>query len=107
MCICNTCVITTSCHFNMYKVDSLFDSIALVINCGDPGLPANGLRYGEDFAIGQNVTFQCQPGYRMEEDGSPVRMCTPNGTWSGNMPLCTGRGAKRGQELTVTLSCVV
>ncbi|XP_029701072.1 CUB and sushi domain-containing protein 3 isoform X7 [Takifugu rubripes] len=60
-----------------------------MINCGDPGLPANGLRYGEDFAIGQNVTFQCQPGYRMEEDGSPVRMCTPNGTWSGNMPLCT------------------
>lgn len=86
----------------MYKVvrmsvNSLFDPVALVINCGDPGLPANGLRYGEDFAISQNVTFQCQPGYRMEEDGSPVRMCTPNGTWSGNMPLCTGRRAKPGQ----------
>lgn len=61
-----------------------------MINCGDPGVPANGLRYGEDFTIGQNVSFQCQPGYRMEEDGSPVRMCTQNGTWSGNMPICTG-----------------
>uniref|UniRef100_A0AAX7UFR4 CUB and Sushi multiple domains 3a n=1 Tax=Astatotilapia calliptera TaxID=8154 RepID=A0AAX7UFR4_ASTCA len=60
-----------------------------MINCGDPGVPANGLRYGEDFTIGQNVSFQCQPGYRMEEDGSPVRMCTQNGTWNGNMPLCT------------------
>ncbi|CAF99391.1 unnamed protein product, partial [Tetraodon nigroviridis] len=60
-----------------------------MINCGDPGLPANGLRYGEDFTISQNVTFQCQPGYRMEEDGSSVRTCTQNGTWSGNMPLCT------------------
>uniref|UniRef100_A0A8C7ZCR0 CUB and Sushi multiple domains 3b n=1 Tax=Oryzias sinensis TaxID=183150 RepID=A0A8C7ZCR0_9TELE len=60
-----------------------------MINCGDPGVPANGLRYGEDFTIGQNVTFQCQPGYRMEEDGSPVRMCTHNGTWSGSMPICT------------------
>uniref|UniRef100_A0A8C6SG26 CUB and Sushi multiple domains 3a n=1 Tax=Neogobius melanostomus TaxID=47308 RepID=A0A8C6SG26_9GOBI len=58
-----------------------------VINCGDPGVPANGLRYGEDFTIGQNITFQCQPGYRMEEDGSPVRTCTQNGTWSGNMPF--------------------
>ncbi|XP_063755390.1 CUB and sushi domain-containing protein 3 [Eleginops maclovinus] len=60
-----------------------------MINCGDPGVPASGLRYGEDFTIGQNVSFQCQPGYRMEEDGSPVRTCTNNGTWSGNMPMCT------------------
>ncbi|KAM8884121.1 CUB and sushi domain-containing protein 3-like isoform 1-T1 [Synchiropus picturatus] len=60
-----------------------------MINCGDPGVPANGIRYGEDFNIGQNISFQCQPGYRMEEDGSPVRMCTQNGTWSGIMPLCT------------------
>jgi len=62
-----------------------------VINCGDPGVPANGLRYGEDFVISQNVSFQCQPGYTMEEDGSPVRTCTQNGTWSGSMLMCTGK----------------
>lgn len=66
------------------------DPSLAVINCGDPAVPANGLRYGEDFTIGQNISFQCQPGYRMEEDGSPVRTCTQNGTWSGNMPVCTG-----------------
>uniref|UniRef100_A0A8C2WGD8 CUB and Sushi multiple domains 3 n=1 Tax=Cyclopterus lumpus TaxID=8103 RepID=A0A8C2WGD8_CYCLU len=60
-----------------------------MINCGDPGVPANGLRYGEDFTIAQNVSFQCQPGYQMEEDGSPLRTCTHNATWSGNMPMCT------------------
>lgn len=73
----------------------LFYPIPPVINCGDPGLPANGLRYGEDFTISQNITFQCQPGYRMDEDGSSVRMCTQNGTWSGNMPLCTGQTDKQ------------
>ncbi|XP_034056770.1 CUB and sushi domain-containing protein 3-like isoform X4 [Gymnodraco acuticeps] len=60
-----------------------------MINCGDPGVPASGLRYGEDFTIGQNISFQCQPGYMMEEDGSPLRTCTNNGTWSGIMPMCT------------------
>ncbi|KAM6972968.1 CUB and sushi domain-containing protein 3-like [Aplochiton taeniatus] len=60
-----------------------------MINCGDPGVPANGIRYGEDFLIGQNVSFQCQPGFSMEEEDSAVRTCTNNGTWSGEMPSCT------------------
>ncbi|KPP79508.1 CUB and sushi domain-containing protein 3-like, partial [Scleropages formosus] len=59
-----------------------------MINCGDPGVPANGLRYGEDFSINQNVTFVCQPGYAMEPANSVVRTCTGNGTWSGVMPTC-------------------
>lgn len=79
---------TKTCH--VLTMSMLLLPFPPVINCGDPGISANGLRYGEDFTIGQNVSFQCQPGYRMEEDGSPVRMCTQNGTWSGNMPICTG-----------------
>ncbi|MBN3314648.1 CSMD3 protein, partial [Atractosteus spatula] len=59
-----------------------------MINCGDPGIPANGLRYGEDFTIGQNITFICQPGYIMEPLSSMTRTCTKNGTWSGVMPIC-------------------
>uniref|UniRef100_A0A8C7D0Q5 CUB and Sushi multiple domains 3 n=1 Tax=Oncorhynchus kisutch TaxID=8019 RepID=A0A8C7D0Q5_ONCKI len=59
-----------------------------MINCGDPGVPANGMRYGEDFAIGQNITFLCAPGYTMEADSSAVRTCTSNGTWSGIMASC-------------------
>ncbi|ERE50602.1 CUB and sushi domain-containing protein 1 [Cricetulus griseus] len=59
-----------------------------IISCGDPGVPANGLRYGDDFVVGQNVSYICQPGYTMELNGSRVRMCTTNGTWSGVMPTC-------------------
>lgn len=77
------------------RVDLFDPPPPAVINCGDPAVPANGLRYGEDFTIGQNISFQCQPGYRMEEDGSPVRTCTQNGTWSGNMPVCTGEVKKK------------
>lgn len=62
----------------------------VVINCGDPGVPGNGLRYGEDFTINQNITFVCQPGYTMEPASSVIRTCTGNGTWSGVMPACKG-----------------
>ncbi|MGH0171390.1 UNVERIFIED_CONTAM: hypothetical protein FKN15_002387, partial [Acipenser sinensis] len=59
-----------------------------IINCGDPGIPANGLRYDEEFSVGQNITFVCQPGYTMEPKISRIRTCTANGTWSGVMPSC-------------------
>ncbi|KAJ8267678.1 hypothetical protein COCON_G00128500 [Conger conger] len=59
-----------------------------MINCGEPGVPANGLKYGEDYSIGRNITYVCQPGYTMEPVNSVVRTCTANGTWSGLIPTC-------------------
>ncbi|XP_050987326.1 CUB and sushi domain-containing protein 3 isoform X1 [Labeo rohita] len=59
-----------------------------LISCGEPGVPANGLRFGEDFTIGQNVTYSCQPGYVMENGSFVIRTCTHNGTWSGTLPTC-------------------
>lgn len=67
-----------------------FNSLLAVINCGDPGVPANGMRYGDDYVVGQNVTYMCQPGYTMESDSSSIRTCTSNGTWSGSIPTCRG-----------------
>ncbi|KAI2654901.1 CUB and sushi domain-containing protein 3 [Labeo rohita] len=61
-----------------------------LISCGEPGVPANGLRFGEDFTIGQNVTYSCQPGYVMENGSFVIRTCTHNGTWSGTLPTCQG-----------------
>ncbi|XP_034142652.1 CUB and sushi domain-containing protein 3 [Esox lucius] len=59
-----------------------------MISCGDPGVPANGLRIGEDFTVGQNITFMCQPGYLIETGGSTTSTCTQNGTWSAIIPVC-------------------
>lgn len=62
-----------------------------VITCSDPGIPANGLRIGDEATVGQNVTFMCHPGYMMiGEDKAVSRTCTRNGTWSGTMPACQG-----------------
>ncbi|XP_016429682.1 CUB and sushi domain-containing protein 3-like [Sinocyclocheilus rhinocerous] len=59
-----------------------------LISCGDPGVAASGLRIGEDFTIGRNVTYSCQPGYLMENGSFVIRTCTHNGTWSGTFPTC-------------------
>lgn len=69
-----------------------FPWLVTVITCGEPGIPANGLRFGDDVTVGQNVTFICQPGYVMVGGENTVgRTCTNNGTWSGAIPICQGK----------------
>ncbi|XP_062818489.1 CUB and sushi domain-containing protein 2 isoform X3 [Anolis carolinensis] len=59
-----------------------------VINCGDPGIPANGIRLGSDFTYNTSVVFQCMPGYMMESDRASALMCTKDRTWNGTRPVC-------------------
>lgn len=68
---------------------SFFPSLA-VINCGDPGVPANGLRLGSDFTYNKSVVFQCTPGFMMESDRAASLTCTKDRTWNGTKPVCKG-----------------
>lgn len=72
----------------------------LVIKCGDPGVPANGLRLGSDFRYNQTVSYQCVPGYMMESHRVSVLSCTKDRTWNGTKPICKGasEGRRRGQR---------
>ncbi|XP_046324842.1 CUB and sushi domain-containing protein 2 isoform X5 [Marmota monax] len=64
------------------------DPECTVINCGDPGIPANGLRLGNDFRYNKTVTYQCIPGYMMESHRVSVLSCTKDRTWNGTKPVC-------------------
>ncbi|KAG8506888.1 CUB and sushi domain-containing protein 2 [Galemys pyrenaicus] len=64
------------------------DPECTVINCGDPGTPANGLRLGSDFRYNKTVTYQCVPGYMMESHRVSVLSCTKDRTWNGTKPVC-------------------
>ncbi|XP_067863040.1 CUB and sushi domain-containing protein 2 [Heptranchias perlo] len=59
-----------------------------VINCGDPGLPANGIRLGTDFTYNNTVIFQCMPGYTMDSLRYSSLVCTKDRTWNGSRPSC-------------------
>ena len=64
----------------MYKI------MFLVVSCGDPGIPANGVRYGDTFTYQSRVVMECDPQYRLV--GDLTRTCQADGTWSGTQPTC-------------------
>lgn len=64
--------------------------LSAVINCGDPGVPANGVRMGSDFTYNHTVNFQCSPGFTMDATRASSLICTKDRTWNGTKPLCKG-----------------
>ncbi|KAL2080247.1 hypothetical protein ACEWY4_024040 [Coilia grayii] len=61
-----------------------------VVNCSDPGIPANSIRQSKiehgNFTFGTVVFYDCNPGYYLF--GSPVLMCQPTGQWDKPLPEC-------------------
>lgn len=67
--------------------------------CGDPGVPAYGLRTGSRFLHGDTLTFACQAAFELV--GERTITCQQNNQWSGNKPSCVcecprGRGVRGG-----------
>uniref|UniRef100_A0A8C4PXD7 Sushi domain-containing protein n=1 Tax=Eptatretus burgeri TaxID=7764 RepID=A0A8C4PXD7_EPTBU len=54
--------------------------------CGDPGIPAHGVRLGQSFHTKSTLRFSCYVGFTLL--GSPERICLPSGDWSGEQPEC-------------------
>lgn len=64
-----------------------------VVNCSDPGIPANSIRQSKiehgNFTFGTVVFYDCNPGYYLF--GSPVLTCQPTGQWDKPLPECIGQ----------------
>lgn len=57
-------------------------------SCLDPGIPVNGKRFGNNFAIGTRVTFSCDQGYTLSDE-KPI-VCERNHQWNHALPSCDG-----------------
>lgn len=67
-------------------------SSSSVVNCSDPGIPANSIRQSKiehgNFTFGTVVFYDCNPGFYLF--GSPVLTCQPTGQWDKPLPECIG-----------------
>ena len=61
----------------------------VVVNCGDPGTPANGVRYGDVFTYKSTILLECDPQYKLV--GDLTRTCQADGSWTGSQPTCHGK----------------
>ena len=57
-------------------------------SCLDPGIPVNGKRHGNSFAISSRVTFSCDQGYTLSDE-EPI-VCERNHQWNHALPSCDG-----------------
>ena len=61
--------------------------LLLGIDCGNPGMPMNGMvTTTDDNFVDSVATFTCDDGYML--DGDSQRVCQPDGTWSNMVPRC-------------------
>ena len=62
------------------------------IDCGPLRSPTNGSVFGLKTIYPNLLRFECEEGFTL--NGSPVRNCQANGTWSGEDTFCQGNCTK-------------
>eukprot|EP00731_Ephydatia_muelleri_P030228 Em0021g751a len=77
-----TCQSTSTWSGNQPSCNSI-----MALSCGDPGVPLNGARSGDDFRLGATVYYTCNANFDLVGPGS--RKCQGSGVWSDALPLCT------------------
>ncbi|CAN8001467.1 unnamed protein product, partial [Ixodes hexagonus] len=55
-------------------------------NCGSPDNKENSTTTGQDYRVGQEVSYECPTGSLLV--GSHVRKCAVSGFWTGSAPSC-------------------
>ena len=79
--------------FKYTVINSVECTLFLAVDCGPLPAPINGSSSGNTTVFPNSVLFNCDPGFIL--NGSIIRTCQPNGTWSGFLTVCSGRSEER------------
>ncbi|KAL9989269.1 hypothetical protein ACROYT_G003802 [Oculina patagonica] len=71
--------------------------ICVAVDCGPISVPTNGSSSGDSTVFPNNVVFMCDPGFIL--NGSTLRTCQSNGTWSGFPTVCSAVDCGRPKPL--------
>ncbi|NWY05336.1 FBLN7 protein, partial [Nothoprocta ornata] len=61
---------------------------APAVSCPDLQAPVDGQKFGTKYLVDHEIHFTCNPGFELQ--GSSMRMCQANGSWTGEEPQCKG-----------------
>lgn len=56
------------------------------VSCPALHTPPDGRKFGSKYLVDHEVHFTCNPGFRLL--GPSSVLCLPNGTWTGEQPIC-------------------
>ena len=61
-----------------------------VVQCPFLDEPISGtVSFSDDTNVRSRATYSCNPGFTIDrQSGDIVRVCGPNGRWSGDAPVC-------------------
>ena len=68
---------------------SILPVIFLVVQCGAPPIPTNGMVVVSSETFGSTITHTCNTGFLL--CGDINRTCQSNGSWSGSTPDCISK----------------
>ena len=60
----------------------------VAVHCDELIIPLNGSVSSRETVFGTRVNFTCDIGFQL--NGLRELTCFPNGSWSGDEPLCNG-----------------
>lgn len=63
--------------------------LPLAKDCGQLPVPLNGSHFGRETTFPNEAMFSCDEGFNL--NGSSVRRCLSNGSWSGTETFCEGK----------------
>ena len=66
--------------------------LPIVVNCGDPGTPANGNTFITTTTFDSVVNHTCNEGFIL--NGASQRTCLENSSWSDSLPTCNRKFIK-------------
>ena len=79
-------MLVNNLYFTLSATVSSGFCLTVDVNCGHPGILANGNIILTNTTLGSTIAYACDVSFVL--CGNDTRICQSNGMWSGSLPSC-------------------